>query len=36
MTTATVNLPLYVRHEQTAFKNWDSQMNAKTAVLGSD
>jgi ABC-type sugar transport system substrate-binding protein len=36
MITAAVNLPLYVRHEQAAFKNWGKQMGVKTAVLGNE
>jgi ribose transport system substrate-binding protein len=36
MITAAVNLPLYVRHEQAAFKAWGRQMGVKTAVLGNE
>jgi ABC-type sugar transport system substrate-binding protein len=36
MITAAVNLPLYVNHEQTAFKNWGKQMNVPVSVLGND
>ncbi|MEJ7587768.1 MAG: substrate-binding domain-containing protein [Ferruginibacter sp.] len=36
MITAAVNLPLYVHHEQTAFKNWGRQMGVKTTVLGNE
>ncbi len=36
MITAAVNLPLYVRHEQAAFKDWGKQMGVKTAVLGNE
>ena len=36
MITAAVNLPLYVKHEQTAFKNWGKQMAVKTVVLGNE
>jgi ribose transport system substrate-binding protein len=36
MITAAVNLPLFVRHEQTAFKNWGEQMGVQTTVLGNE
>jgi len=36
MITAAVNLPLYVNHEQTAFKNWGKQMGLPVSVLGND
>ena len=36
MITAAVNLPLYVNHEQTAFKNWGKQMDVPVSVLGND
>jgi ribose transport system substrate-binding protein len=36
MITAAVNLPLYVRHEQTAFKKWGQQTGVKTTVLGNE
>jgi len=34
MVTTIVNFPLYVRHDQAAFKRWGEQMGVKTAILG--
>ena len=36
MITAAVNLPLYVRHEQAAFKKWGLNHNIRTTVLGNE
>ena len=34
MVTTAVNLPLYVNHDQAAFKRWGEQKGVQTAVLG--
>ncbi|MHA4806863.1 substrate-binding domain-containing protein [Flavitalea flava] len=34
MITTSINLPLYVRHEQAAFLAWGRKMNIKTTILG--
>jgi len=36
MITAAVNLPLYVSHEQAAFKKWGNLTGVKTTVLGNE
>jgi len=36
MVTAAVNLPLYVKHEQTAFIKWGKQAGVKVAAIGND
>lgn len=34
MITTAINLPLYVNHDQRAFKNWGLKMGVKTTILG--
>lgn len=34
MVTTAINLPLYVRHDQAAFKAWGEKMGVKTTILG--
>ncbi|TDB59545.1 substrate-binding domain-containing protein [Arundinibacter roseus] len=34
MVTTAVNLPLYVNHDQAAFKSWGEKMGVKTTILG--
>jgi len=34
MVTTAINLPLYVRHDQAAFKAWGAKMGVKTTILG--
>ncbi|QHT68341.1 sugar ABC transporter substrate-binding protein [Rhodocytophaga rosea] len=34
MVTTSVNMPMYVNHDQAAFKRWGEKMGVKTSVLG--
>lgn len=34
MVTTAINLPLYVNHDQAAFKAWGEKMGVKTTILG--
>jgi ABC-type sugar transport system substrate-binding protein len=34
MVTTAINLPLYVRHDQAAFKKWGEKMGVRTSILG--
>ncbi|MEM9674051.1 MAG: substrate-binding domain-containing protein [Bacteroidota bacterium] len=34
MVTTAVNMPLYVNHDQAAFKKWGQQRGVKTSILG--
>lgn len=34
MVTTAINLPLYVRHDQAAFKRWGEQKGVKVSILG--
>jgi ribose transport system substrate-binding protein len=34
MITTAINMPLYVNHDQLAFKKWGEKMGVKTSVLG--
>jgi ABC-type sugar transport system substrate-binding protein len=34
MVTTAINLPLYVNHDQKAFKNWGEKMGVVTSILG--
>ena len=34
MVTTAINLPMYVRHDQAAFKKWGVKMGVRTSVLG--
>jgi ribose transport system substrate-binding protein len=34
MVTTIVNYPMYVNHDQAAFKRWGQQMGVKTSILG--
>lgn len=34
MVTTAINLPLYVRHDQAAFKKWGEKMGVRISILG--
>jgi ABC-type sugar transport system substrate-binding protein len=34
MITTSVNMPMYVNHDQAAFKRWGEKMGVKTSILG--
>jgi ABC-type sugar transport system substrate-binding protein len=34
MVTTAINMPMYVNHDQAAFKRWGKKMGVKTAILG--
>ncbi|MCY7353282.1 MAG: substrate-binding domain-containing protein [Cytophagaceae bacterium] len=34
MVTTLINLPLYVRHDQAAFRRWGQKMGVKTSIVG--
>ena len=34
MVTTAINLPLYVNHDQKAFKAWGEKMGVRTSILG--
>lgn len=34
MVTTAINLPMYVRHDQAAFKKWGAKMGVRTSILG--